>query len=283
MNANIARELLAVAKELMAIEFPTQDAMKKYLDEHPDADKSNHRVVEKKDAPVKSETKRSDLPIGLKFPLQKHLDELEQAGGDKDAKQRVIGINDQLVTVAEAILNAKSFDGVKDSLEMVKKNLKSVEKDTDDVAAKRFLGEAKKWIKELEWTMSKAKPRGASVVRELLAVAKELTASAGPYTLLEQIRDDLRNRMLYDDRNLRIVGFGIGHTKGADYIFGDAGAKIVNALIGFEAGHELKIDVWDTVRENIDQALKDNKPFKGLRAEQAETHDLWKKMMKNSR
>lgn len=53
----IARELLGMAKELMAIEFPTQEALDKYLKDHPDADRSNHRVVkeEKKDTPAKKE------------------------------------------------------------------------------------------------------------------------------------------------------------------------------------------------------------------------------------
>jgi len=50
-----------------AMEFPTQDAMKKYLDEHPDADKSNHKVVEKKDGekkfgPAKAEQFIKDYP-----------------------------------------------------------------------------------------------------------------------------------------------------------------------------------------------------------------------------
>lgn len=46
MNRAIARELVAMAKELLAMEFPTQDALDKYLKEHPDADRSNHSVKE---------------------------------------------------------------------------------------------------------------------------------------------------------------------------------------------------------------------------------------------
>jgi hypothetical protein len=42
----IASELLFMAKEVMGIDFPTQKALDKYLKDHPDADKSNHRVVE---------------------------------------------------------------------------------------------------------------------------------------------------------------------------------------------------------------------------------------------
>lgn len=44
----MAQELVRMAKEVMAIEFPTQDAMDAYLKEHPDADRSNHRVVKEK-------------------------------------------------------------------------------------------------------------------------------------------------------------------------------------------------------------------------------------------
>ena len=51
----VARELLAIARELQAIEFPTQDAYDKYMKEHPGADKSLHRVVETKKEPVKKE------------------------------------------------------------------------------------------------------------------------------------------------------------------------------------------------------------------------------------
>ena len=50
----VAAELIKVAESLIAIDFPTDEAMKKYLKEHPDADKRNHRVVKTKSAPQKS-------------------------------------------------------------------------------------------------------------------------------------------------------------------------------------------------------------------------------------
>jgi len=76
--------LLFTARELIGIDFPTQDAMDKYLKEHPDADKTNHRVVEtKKDAPAKKKPAKlenssdkyhaeSVLPA-LKSTLRKHV------------------------------------------------------------------------------------------------------------------------------------------------------------------------------------------------------------------
>lgn len=50
-NRKIASRLLFLAKEVMGMDFPSQDALDKYLKDHPDADKSNHKVVktEKKD------------------------------------------------------------------------------------------------------------------------------------------------------------------------------------------------------------------------------------------
>jgi hypothetical protein len=53
----VAKELIKIAKNLLAIEFPTQDAYDKYMKEHPDADKSKHRVVETKKVPAKDKAR----------------------------------------------------------------------------------------------------------------------------------------------------------------------------------------------------------------------------------
>ena len=63
----VARELLAIARELEAMEFPTQDAYDKYMREHPDADKSLHRVVETKEGPAKGEAKPESKTEGDDF------------------------------------------------------------------------------------------------------------------------------------------------------------------------------------------------------------------------
>jgi hypothetical protein len=55
----IANELVDIARELFAMDFPTQDAMDKYLKDHPDADRSNHKVV--KHDSSKSETHPMNL------------------------------------------------------------------------------------------------------------------------------------------------------------------------------------------------------------------------------
>ncbi len=51
----------AAPEELLSREFPSDEAFKKYLDEHPRADKSKHRVV-KRDDSKKDEKKESEKP-----------------------------------------------------------------------------------------------------------------------------------------------------------------------------------------------------------------------------
>lgn len=51
MKQILASRILNIAKVLLAVEFPNQDAMKKYLKDHPDADRSKHRVVPVKGHP----------------------------------------------------------------------------------------------------------------------------------------------------------------------------------------------------------------------------------------
>ena len=45
-NHRIAGELLRMAKDILSMDFPTQDALDKYLKDHPDANRSNHKVVQ---------------------------------------------------------------------------------------------------------------------------------------------------------------------------------------------------------------------------------------------
>ena len=44
----VASELLKVAQDLIAIDFPSDEALKQYLNDHPKADKRNHKVVKPK-------------------------------------------------------------------------------------------------------------------------------------------------------------------------------------------------------------------------------------------
>ena len=81
VKQRIASELLVMAKELIGMDFPTQDAMDKYLKDHPDADKSNHRVVKtektepKKDEPKKEEPKKDTKKVNLPTALKDDIDD----------------------------------------------------------------------------------------------------------------------------------------------------------------------------------------------------------------
>jgi len=70
----VAKELVKIARELVAMEFPTQDAYDKYMKEHPDADKSLHSVKETKKEPAKQEKPAQRKPIHItRENLKEHL------------------------------------------------------------------------------------------------------------------------------------------------------------------------------------------------------------------
>lgn len=119
--------------------------------------------------------------------------------------------------------------------------------------------------------------------KEKVKASSIKVAAAGPYTLLLQLQDDVRRGRLNDEHYLKNVGFGWGHTRGADYVFGDAGREIAYGLIGYASGRKSQEEVLDIIKHNLPQALIDNKAFEGLRGEQIETHNLWMQMMKDAR
>jgi hypothetical protein len=74
----IARELRAIARELVGFEFPSKDALEKYLKEHPDADRRLHTVKQSEEKPAKpeekpTEKKPAEKPEGK--PTEKPADE----------------------------------------------------------------------------------------------------------------------------------------------------------------------------------------------------------------
>ena len=78
-----ASEILAVAKEILATDFPNQEALDKYLHEHPDADKSNHRVVktpEKSSAPEDESAPKQKAPEE-KTPEKPSTPSYDKSGG----------------------------------------------------------------------------------------------------------------------------------------------------------------------------------------------------------
>ena len=78
MNRRAAEyHIRRIANSILAMEFPTQDAFDKYMDEHPDADPRHHRVVQQQtQAPAKQEkpTEKKDVPKE-KAPEQKQAPE----------------------------------------------------------------------------------------------------------------------------------------------------------------------------------------------------------------
>jgi hypothetical protein len=62
--------------EKVAMDFATKDALKKYLRDHPDADKSKHKVKKKTDPKQPKEPKREDDPgVDNKHPDKPDLPE----------------------------------------------------------------------------------------------------------------------------------------------------------------------------------------------------------------
>ena len=110
-NRKIASRLLFMAKEVLGMDFPTQDAMDKYMKDHPDANRSNHKVVKtpekkepaKKDKPSKESGKTlkdfgdnsdkyhvSSVLPALKHTLKKHLPEgVKLRGSGRNIKKHL--------------------------------------------------------------------------------------------------------------------------------------------------------------------------------------------------
>ena len=64
----IAKELLKLAKQLVSMEFDTQEALDKYMKEHPEGDRSNHSVKKQESAPSKSNVKIAPRSAPMTHP-----------------------------------------------------------------------------------------------------------------------------------------------------------------------------------------------------------------------
>lgn len=98
MNKNlVAKELLKIAKLLTSTEFDSQEALNKYLKEHPDADKSNHTVKKEKDISKEKIKKDEEVHGEVEKDLhdragktdQPHLDDASHAAVKKHAEKLV--------------------------------------------------------------------------------------------------------------------------------------------------------------------------------------------------
>lgn len=76
MKNKIARDMLGLAKELLAIDFSTKDQLDKYLKKHPGADRRNHKVVKTKPVDKKLQSKPTNKnDIGDKFDVKKEVEQ----------------------------------------------------------------------------------------------------------------------------------------------------------------------------------------------------------------
>lgn len=99
----IAAELLKVAELLMAVDFPTDRALKKYLKEHPDADRRKHRVVKKKQQPKKKQQlKKQKAPL---LSLKEHTHKLP-----KGTKVRVYDNGGETMDRFDIVIDDKEWD-----------------------------------------------------------------------------------------------------------------------------------------------------------------------------
>lgn len=144
---------------------------------------------------------------------------------------------------------------------------------TDDV--EETISGFKAKYPKAEVTTQKLGPQEVIINIDDKTASKKVQAAAGPYTLLTQIKEKLDAGQLGDEKTLRLLGHGMGHTKGADYTLGGPAQDIMFALIGYEAGHTTKDEALKVVKDNIDQALLDNAPLKGMNAEDPKLHEVW--------
>lgn len=105
-----------VARYLQATEFPTEEALKKYLQEHPDADRSKHTVSKGKGEAQKDAPEGEGKPEGKDPKTQK-----DKGSGNKD-KDKVKAIKSMSGDVAKA---SKAMDDLD-------QRLKDVDEDSEE-------------------------------------------------------------------------------------------------------------------------------------------------------
>jgi hypothetical protein len=167
----VARALLMVAKRLMAIDFPTQGAMDKYLKEHPDADKSNHKVVEQKKSQLPTHRSPKKVKsIGGKSP-EDYASQWGSTKGQGAAHFYNYGSEKQKK-------DAKFFDefidgkgGIRETMKMVSDSLNAGEKDFSS----KDLDNLSALLNHVEAEKQDAK-RGKAVAAELVTIAKGLVS-----------------------------------------------------------------------------------------------------------
>lgn len=153
----VAKELLAIGR-MIAMDFPTQEAYEKYMKEHPDADRSKHRVV--KYDPSKPETH----PMNL-MQQRKNEQKMREIG-------KALGKKPEDLTNDDIVKHNKTKNELQGGLKQWVKDYKEQRKSNPE-GAKQTKENIDKIIRE------KGLHKDLVYARELLAMAKFLVNSNG--------------------------------------------------------------------------------------------------------
>ena len=169
----VANELVAVAKALMAIDFKTQDAMDKYLKDHPDADKSRHKVVKDpvKETPDEVEERLKKKQGPAYRTQEQRIQDAKEFWDKKSQKSAGYAVDAMNEEDKANLQKAQAYDDLGSGLDKV---LTELERE-----AARMVGLEKMW----KWDVHTARVLG-EIVREL----GEMTAK------VDELRVESNNR-----------------------------------------------------------------------------------------
>jgi hypothetical protein len=91
VGQRVATELLKVAKDLLGFEFPTQEALDKYLKEHPAADKTLHYVTKTRAPVVPAKPAMSPKTKSQVTPEEDIAYAKAVKSGDKETAEKMVG------------------------------------------------------------------------------------------------------------------------------------------------------------------------------------------------
>lgn len=143
MNKNAAARIVDRFLSRIGMEFDSPEALKKYLHEHPDADKSKHSVKK----PEKGDSE-GDSGGDPEEALDKASDELEAAAKSKDEKQKEQA-RKKMAPVVKRF--TKQRDEARQDLERAIKDV--AEEELEDPDAQEMLSKAEALVKKLQRPM----------------------------------------------------------------------------------------------------------------------------------
>jgi len=218
----VAKELLAIAKELVAMEFPTQDAYDKYMKDHPDADKSLHTIKETKKEPAKKEEGPKNKPD------ERKIGDLGPFAGDHVIMQlgkdlQNMGVGHGSPTMDEEILYTfKSKDGTAHSWNVnTDGNNVVIYQDKLNKKGKRKIDRLKiednMTVSEIsrkvaDFLEKRAREKGAKEARDLMARPKkeECPECGKEYNTSEMVLDKKRRTLNCPDCGATIIEHYLG-------------------------------------------------------------------------